>query len=198
MPPGSRGSRSARSSAHRLFWGRAFRVTRDVLDPRPETEMLVAAALAAPVRGVLDLGTGIGLHPAVLSGGTADGARGLASMCRTAALAVATRECSAPGPGRAARFLQSDWFAAVAGPLRSDRRRTRPISRPAEMAGLSPEVRDWEPHLALTPGGDGLDAYRAIAAGASAHLLSGRAAAASKSGRRRRAAVAALFAARRV
>ena len=42
-----------------------------------------------------------------------------------------------------------------------------------EMADLAPEVRDWEPHLALTPGGDGLDAYRAIAQGASARLMPG-------------------------
>jgi release factor glutamine methyltransferase len=42
-----------------------------------------------------------------------------------------------------------------------------------EMPELSPEVRDWEPHLALTPGGDGLDAYRAIARGAGARLMPG-------------------------
>jgi release factor glutamine methyltransferase len=40
-----------------------------------------------------------------------------------------------------------------------------PYIAEAEMAGLSPEVRDWEPHLALTPGGDGLAAYRAILSG---------------------------------
>ncbi len=45
-----------------------------------------------------------------------------------------------------------------------------------EMADLPPEVRDWEPHLALTPGGDGLEAYRVIARGAPAHLDAGRAA----------------------
>jgi len=41
------------------------------------------------------------------------------------------------------------------------------------MADLAPEVREWEPHLALTPGGDGLDAYRAIAKGAGARLMAG-------------------------
>src|SRR5690606_6036160 len=45
---------------HRLFWGRRFRVTRDTLDPRPETETLIACALAAPFSQVLDLGTGTG------------------------------------------------------------------------------------------------------------------------------------------
>ena len=42
-----------------------------------------------------------------------------------------------------------------------------------EMPGLAPEVRDWEPHLALSPGGDGLDAYRTIARGAGARLMPG-------------------------
>jgi release factor glutamine methyltransferase len=41
------------------------------------------------------------------------------------------------------------------------------------MPELAPEVRDWEPHLALSPGGDGLDAYRAIARGAGARLMPG-------------------------
>ena len=41
------------------------------------------------------------------------------------------------------------------------------------MAGLAPEVRDHEPRIALTPGGDGLDAYRAIAAGLAGHLTPG-------------------------
>ena len=45
---------------YRLFWGRRFAVTADVLDPRPETETLIAAALDAPFASVLDLGTGSG------------------------------------------------------------------------------------------------------------------------------------------
>src|SRR5690606_5796045 len=45
---------------HRLFWGRPFIVTRDVLDPRPETETLIATALEAPFHSLLDLGTGSG------------------------------------------------------------------------------------------------------------------------------------------
>ena len=70
-----------------------------------------------------------------------------------------------------ASFLQGDWFAPISG--RFDLIVSNPPYIAAdEMAGLSPEVREWEPHLALTPGGDGLDAYRAIAAGARDHLLS--------------------------
>jgi release factor glutamine methyltransferase len=71
-----------------------------------------------------------------------------------------------------AAFVQADWFDGVAG------RFDLIVSNPpyvaeAEMAALQPEVRDWEPHLALTPGGDGLNAYRRIAAGVRDHLLPG-------------------------
>jgi release factor glutamine methyltransferase len=50
----------AQITGRRLFWGQWFRVTRDTLDPRPETETLVAAALERPFLKVLDLGTGTG------------------------------------------------------------------------------------------------------------------------------------------
>lgn len=71
-----------------------------------------------------------------------------------------------------ARFLQSDWFAAVSGVF------DLIVSNPpyiaaAEMAHLAPDVRDWEPHLALTPGGDGLAAYRVIVRGAGPRLMPG-------------------------
>jgi release factor glutamine methyltransferase len=63
----------------------------------------------------------------------------------------------------------SDWFQSVDG------RFDLVVSNPpyiaaSEMADLDPEVRENEPHLALTPGGDGLDAYRAIAVGLAKHL----------------------------
>ena len=50
----------AQITGRRLFWGQSFRVTRDVLDPRPETETLVAEALTQPFLKMLDLGTGTG------------------------------------------------------------------------------------------------------------------------------------------
>lgn len=152
----------------RLFWGREFRVTPAVLDPRPETEILVAAALAEPFSRVLDLGTGSG---AILLSLLADrpGARGLGVDLSPAALEVARGNAAALGV--AAGFAPSDWFGAVRG------RFDLIVSNPpyiaeAEMPGLAPEVL-FEPRLALTPGGDGLDAYRAIAAGARRHLAPG-------------------------
>ena len=68
--------------------------------------------------------------------------------------------------------MQADWWQGVTG--RFDLIVSNPPYIAAgEMAALEPEVRDWEPAMALTPGGDGLDAYRAIAAGAGAHLAPG-------------------------
>lgn len=152
----------------RLFWGRRFIVTPDVLDPRPETEALVAEALAAPFARVLDLGTGSGAIVLSLLA-ERETALGLAVDLSTPALDVARRNAVALGVTERCGFAQGSWFVPVKG------RFDLIVSNPpyiaeGEMAGLSPEVRLHEPRLALTPGGDGLDAYRAIAAGVAAHL----------------------------
>ncbi len=161
----------AQITGSRLFWGRAFRVTRDTLDPRPETETLIAAALERPYARVLDLGTGTGCILLTLLA-ERPGARGLGTDLSAAALEVAAENAEALGLADRAEFAVSDWFAGLAG--RFDLIVSNPPYIAAgEMAGLAPELRDWEPHLALTPGGDGLDAYRAIAAGAGVHLAPG-------------------------
>lgn len=154
----------------RLFWGRSFEVTRDTLDPRPETEVLVEEALRRPFLKMLDLGTGTGciLISCLMSMPMASG---LGTDISEAALAVAARNAARHGLTQA-RFLASDWLRAVPG------RYDLIVSNPpyiaeAEMAELAPEVRDWEPHGALTPGGDGLAPYRIIAAGAPARLMAG-------------------------
>lgn len=153
----------------RAFWKHEFRVTRDTLDPRPETETLVEAALAEPFASVLDLGTGTG---AILISLLTErpGTRGLGTEISPAALAVARENAKVMGV--CADFLESDWFASVTGQF------DLIVSNPpyialAEMAQLTPEVREWEPQQALTDGADGLSAYRAIAAGAPAHLAPG-------------------------
>lgn len=155
----------------RLFFGRSFRVTRDTLDPRPETELLVMAALERPFSRVLDLGTGTGcILLSCLAGMPI--ATGLGTDLSEPALAVAAENAARHGLAGRVAFRPSDWFAAVPG--RFDLILSNPpYIAAAEMAGLAPEVRDWEPHLALSPGGDGLDAYRAIAAGAGARLMGG-------------------------
>ena len=158
-------------TGQRLFWGRSFRVTPDVLDPRPETEILVAAALEKPFAQLLDLGTGSG---AILLSCLAECplATGLGTDISEAALAVARQNAADLGLSHRARFRLSDWCGSVAG--RFDLILSNPpYLAAAEMAGLSPEVHDWEPHLALTPGGDGLDAYRRIAREAPDHMTPG-------------------------
>ncbi len=155
----------------RQFFGHSFRVTADTLDPRPETEILVAAALERPFVKMLDLGTGTGC---ILLSCLASMpfATGTGTDQSAAALAVAAGNAATLGLAKRARFRQADWFADISGKF------DLIVSNPPyiaedEMAGLSPEVRDWEPRAALTPGGDGLDAYRAIAAGAGARLMPG-------------------------
>jgi release factor glutamine methyltransferase len=161
----------AQITGRRLFWGQWFRVTKDTLDPRPETETLVAAALERPFLKVLDLGTGTGcILLSCLKGMPV--AHGVGADISDAALEVAADNSRSLGLTDRARFLRSDWFSQVSGVF------DLIVSNPpyiaaSEMADLTPEVRDWEPHLALTPGGDGLDAYRVIARGAGARLMPG-------------------------
>ncbi|NUB42845.1 peptide chain release factor N(5)-glutamine methyltransferase [Fertoebacter nigrum] len=161
----------AQITGRRLFWGRAFRVTRDTLDPRPETETLIAAALERPFSRVLDLGTGTGAILLTLLAERPQ-ASGLGTDISPAALAVAQGNAVALGLAPRAAFQTADWFDAISGSF------DLIVSNPpyiaaAEMPGLAPEVREWEPHLALTPGGDGLSPYRSIAAGAAGRLTPG-------------------------
>jgi release factor glutamine methyltransferase len=157
----------------RLFWGRAFRVTRDTLDPRPETELIVSRALERPYGRVLDLGTGTGCLAVTLLAERAE-ATGVAVDISPAALAVAGENARALGVAGRLSLVQGDWFGPVEG--RFDLIVANPPYLDAEeVAGLQPEVRDWEPTMALTPGPDGMAAVRAIARGAGAHLApSGR------------------------
>jgi release factor glutamine methyltransferase len=161
----------AQITGRRLFWGLPFRVTPDTLDPRPDTEALVAEALSRPFLKMLDLGTGTGcILLSCLKGMPI--ARGVGVDISSAALAVAEANARDLGLSPRARFQQSDWFSAVSGAF------DLIVSNPPyiaadEMPGLAPEVRDWEPHLALSPGGDGLDAYRTLARGAGARLMPG-------------------------
>jgi release factor glutamine methyltransferase len=155
----------------RDFYGHRFRVTPDTLDPRPETEILVAAALERPFVKMLDLGTGTGcILLSCLVG--MPFASGTGTDQSEAALAVAEGNAQSLGLQTRARFLRADWFAGI-GAKFDLITSNPPYIAEAEMPGLAPEVRDWEPRVALTPGGDGLDAYRAIAAGAGARLMPG-------------------------
>ncbi len=158
-------------TGRRAFWRHDFAVTGDVLDPRPDTETLVELALSEPFARLLDLGTGSGAIAISLLADT-PGAHGTATDISDAALAVARENAARIGVADRLVLIRSDWFEAVEGTF------DLIVSNPPyiagdEMAALDPEVRDWEPRIALTPGGDGLDAYRAILSDASAHLEPG-------------------------
>lgn len=156
---------------YRDFYDHRFIVTPDVLDPRPDTESIVAAALEWPFASVLDLGTGSGCILLSLLAARPQ-ATGLGVDISAAALGVAARNRRALGLDARATLARSDWFAAVSG--RFDLIIANPPYIAAdEMAALQPEVRLFEPHLALTDAADGLSCYRIIAAGAAAHLLPG-------------------------
>lgn len=156
---------------HREFYGRRFRVTREVLDPRPETEVLVEWALGRPFGRVLDLGTGSGCLLVTLLA-EVPGATGLGVDVSQAALDVARENAAALGVGARAEFRLSDWFETVSG--RFDLIVANPPYIAAdEVASLAPEVRRHEPRRALTDGADGLTAYRAIAAQAAGFLSPG-------------------------
>uniref|UniRef100_UPI003B516948 peptide chain release factor N(5)-glutamine methyltransferase n=1 Tax=Roseovarius indicus TaxID=540747 RepID=UPI003B516948 len=151
----------------RAFYRHEFRVTRHVLDPRPETEVLVQAGLGAPFERVLDLGTGTGCILLSLLAAR-PGAEGTGTDISEEALAVARENAQNLGVADRCNLLKSDWFSAVDGQF------DLIVSNPPyiaawEMDTLEPELR-YEPRGALTDEGDGLTAYRAIAAGAMAHL----------------------------
>ena len=150
----------------RAFWEHEFIVTRDTLDPRPETETLVDEALKLPWTSVLDLGTGTGAILLSLLAAR-PGSTGMGTDISEAALDVARRNAHLIGV--TARLAVSDWFGAVNG------RFDLIVSNPPyialdEMGELAPEVGKWEPRQALTDGADGLSAYRVIAGQAAGYL----------------------------
>jgi release factor glutamine methyltransferase len=158
---------AAHLTGTRGFWSLDLDVTPDVLIPRPETETLVEAALAAlpdraAVHRVLDLGTGSG---ALLLAGLSEfsAAIGVGVDRSLAALSVARSNAVRTGLADRALFLCADWAAAL--DARFDLVLANPpYIRTADIAVLEPEVRDYDPRAALDGGADGLDACRAILA----------------------------------
>jgi release factor glutamine methyltransferase len=159
----------------REFWGLPLFVSRDVLDPRPETETIIEAAVALfgdrrsePIR-VLDLGVGSGaLLCALLVEFPA--ARGLGVDRSEEAAAVARANLEACRLAERAEVRLGNWADGVDGLF--DLIVSNPPYIPSvDIAGLPREVRDHDPRAALDGGADGLEAFRAIIP-ASAALIS--------------------------
>ncbi len=157
-------------TGQRDFYGRPFQVTPDVLDPRPETETLIEAALAIPFASVLDLGTGSGAILVTLLA-ERPGAVGMGTDLSEAACLVASANAVAHGVADRADIRTAHWLNGVTG--RYDLIASNPPYIAAEeVASLAPELA-FEPAMALTDGADGLSAYHAIARGAARHLEPG-------------------------
>jgi release factor glutamine methyltransferase len=156
----------------REFWSLELEVTRDVLVPRPETELLVERALAALADrrdpAVLDLGTGSGAIAIAIASCRPDAAV-TATDASAAALAVARRNAERHRVARL-RLLEGSWYAPIAG-LRFE----AIVSNPPYVASGDDALLSLahEPAGALVSGPGGLEALAQVAAGALAHLSPG-------------------------
>lgn len=159
----------SRIRGRKEFWNLSLDITPDVLDPRPDTETVVEAALEFVARGgrgthklrILDIGTGSGaLLLALLR--ELPNATGTGTDISPAALAVARANAERNGLASRCGFVACHIADGVEGPFDLIVSNPPYIAR-GEISALEPEVRDYDPAIALDGGMDGLDAYRAIA-----------------------------------
>lgn len=169
----------SRIKGFREFYGREFRIDPHTLDPRPDTETLIGAALEIaaaeglterPLR-VLDLGTGSGCILVTLLA-ELPMAEGTGTDMSSGALRLAAENAARLGVAGRANFLAADWFEGLTG------RFDLIVSNPpyiasGEIPGLAREVAGHDPMRALDGGPDGLGAYRRIAARAGDFLNPG-------------------------
>ena len=170
----ARGEPVAYLTGEREFYGRTFKVTRAVLIPRPETELLVDLALERIGRHaaarVLDVGTGSGCVAIAIASERSQ-SKVLALDQSAAALGVARRNAVALHVGNVA-FLESNWFDAL-----KRERFDLIVSNPPYIANGHPHLEQGdvrhEPRQALEAGPDGLQGIRRVVSGAGNHLLAG-------------------------
>jgi release factor glutamine methyltransferase len=163
----------------REFWSLPLRVTPDVLIPRPETETLVAEALnvLAPENPkepvILEIGTGSGAIGIALAK-ELPSARITATDLSPKALSVAEENAAQNGVRGQIRFLQGDLFQPVPKGETFDLVVSNPPYIPREqLSSLMPEIRDYEPRMALDGGKDGLDFFRRALPAVAEYLHSG-------------------------
>jgi len=152
----------------REFWSLPFRVTPDVLIPRPETETLVTEALKilTPAEGkgfrILEIGTGSGAISIALAR-ELPAAKVVATDLSPKALAIAEENALRSGVRERIQFLPGNLFDPVQKGEAFDLIVTNPPYIPrGEIPSLLPEVRDYEPKVALDGGKDGLDFFRRV------------------------------------
>jgi release factor glutamine methyltransferase len=159
----------------REFWGIDFEVTPDVLIPRPETELIIEEALerietdSRPL--IVDVGTGSGCIAVVLAR-EVPGARVVATDVSNRALEVARRNAIRHGVADRVRFVETSFLDGIddaANLIVSNPPYVPSVSAP----GLTPEVRDYEPGVALFGGEDGLESLRRVVEGALPRLVPG-------------------------
>lgn len=170
----------SRILGRREFWGLEFTITPDTLDPRPETELVVetvlehakaAGLMQAPIH-ILDLGAGSGcILGALLS--ELPFARGIGLDRSEATLTVARNNLSQLGLLDRASFLCANWMSAIRGGAVDVIVCNPPYIATLDICQLEPEVKAYDPYLALAGGEDGLNAYRIIAPDALAALKKG-------------------------
>jgi release factor glutamine methyltransferase len=187
----------ARLLGRKEFWGLSLALNAHTLVPRPETETVVTAVLEAlpaigcarPVR-IADLGTGSGAVLLALLSELKEEAVGMGTDISPGALACAAANAAAYCLSPC--FLACDYGAALRGPI-DILVCNPPYIAGRDMALLEPEVRLYDPSVALNGGLEGLDGYRAVAAEA-ARLLSAQGLVVTEIGLGQAAAVSALFA----
>ncbi len=168
------GQSVARIIGEREFYGLAFTLNAATLEPRPDTELLVDMAIAAlpPGGRMLDLGTGTGCIPIAVLANRPD-ATAVAVDLSAEALAAARINAGRHGVAGRLALIEGNWLE----PLEGEAGFHLIVSNPPYIAssvipGLSAEVREFDPALALDGGPDGLAPYRIIAAQAPRHLVS--------------------------
>ncbi len=159
----------SRILGHREFWSLEFALTPETLDPRPDSETVIEAALATAPSGplaILDLGTGSGCLLLALLTERPD-AEGVGVDASEGAIQAASANARHLKLSARARFVVADWSRNLTERLES-RRFDLIVANPpyipeGDIAGLEPEVSRFDPLAALTGGADGLDAYRCLA-----------------------------------
>ena len=153
------------------FWNRDFAVSKAVLIPRPETELIIEEALSTVFGRAADIGTGSGCLAVTLAA-EVPRARIVATDISAPALEVARANARRHGVADLVEFREARYLDGVEGPF------DLIVSNPPyvtdeEYASLAPEVHDFEPRSALAAGPDGLDDIREVLSAAASALRSG-------------------------